>query len=191
MLFFKPWRWVFLSNRTFSGTIWTTWIATWTSPWAQTLPRCLTWSRTCTLTANATSWSWYVHFHSACRCRCSVCVCVCRWHLWPYLDVQDPGISSTQPQGSYWPYDEGLRRDVFIKDADGETLIGKVKLCTWFQWRKKKANVLFHVLWTSCSTVLIIVLCTFLKKKDVDLWALCKINEVMPHDFQDHQNRTF
>lgn len=43
-----------------------------------------------------------------------------------YVMIVDPGISSTQPEGSYWPYDEGLRRDVFIKDADGETLIGKV-----------------------------------------------------------------
>lgn len=42
--------------------------------------------------------------------------------------MQDPGISSTQPEGSYWPYDEGLRRDVFIKDADGEILIGKARL---------------------------------------------------------------
>ncbi|TNN86673.1 Lysosomal alpha-glucosidase [Liparis tanakae] len=39
---------------------------------------------------------------------------------------QDPGISSEQPEGGYWPYDEGLRRDVFIKDAEGKTLIGKV-----------------------------------------------------------------
>ncbi len=42
------------------------------------------------------------------------------------LNLQDPGISSTQPEGSYWPFDEGLRRDVFIKDAEGKTLIGKV-----------------------------------------------------------------
>ncbi|KAG8014605.1 Lysosomal alpha-glucosidase [Nibea albiflora] len=43
-----------------------------------------------------------------------------------YVIILDPGISSTQPEGSYWPYDEGLRRDVFIKDAEGKTLIGKV-----------------------------------------------------------------
>ncbi|MEQ2174623.1 hypothetical protein GOODEAATRI_009753 [Goodea atripinnis] len=40
---------------------------------------------------------------------------------------QDPGISSTQPEGSYWPFDEGLKRGVFIKDAEGKTLIGKVR----------------------------------------------------------------
>lgn len=43
-----------------------------------------------------------------------------------YVIILDPGISSSQPEGSYWPYDEGLRRDVFIKDAEGKTLIGKV-----------------------------------------------------------------
>lgn len=48
--------------------------------------------------------------------------------LWPlFVPLQDPGISSTQPEGSYWPYDEGLRREVFIKNADGNTLIGKVR----------------------------------------------------------------
>ncbi|XP_074553137.1 lysosomal alpha-glucosidase [Halichoeres trimaculatus] len=43
-----------------------------------------------------------------------------------YVMILDPGISSTQPEGTYWPFDEGLRRDVFIKDAEGKTLIGKV-----------------------------------------------------------------
>uniref|UniRef100_A0A8C2WW82 Alpha glucosidase 2 n=1 Tax=Cyclopterus lumpus TaxID=8103 RepID=A0A8C2WW82_CYCLU len=43
-----------------------------------------------------------------------------------YVMILDPGISSVQPEGAYWPYDEGLRRDVFIKDAEGKPLIGKV-----------------------------------------------------------------
>ncbi|KAG7486476.1 lysosomal alpha-glucosidase-like [Solea senegalensis] len=43
-----------------------------------------------------------------------------------YVMILDPGISSTQSQGSYWPFDEGLNRGVFIKDAEGKTLIGKV-----------------------------------------------------------------
>lgn len=43
-----------------------------------------------------------------------------------YVMILDPGISSVQPEGSYWPFDEGLRRDIFIKDAEGKTLIGKV-----------------------------------------------------------------
>lgn len=44
--------------------------------------------------------------------------------------TQDPGISSTQPEGSYWTYDDGLKRDVFIKDSEGDVIIGKASLCT-------------------------------------------------------------
>ncbi|XP_036804631.1 lysosomal alpha-glucosidase [Oncorhynchus mykiss] len=43
-----------------------------------------------------------------------------------YVMMLDPGISSVQPEGGYWPYDEGLRRGVFINHTDGSTLIGKV-----------------------------------------------------------------
>ncbi|KAM9770100.1 lysosomal alpha-glucosidase [Menidia menidia] len=47
-------------------------------------------------------------------------------HNQTYVMILDPGISSTQPEGSYWPFDEGLKRGVFIKDAEGKTLVGKV-----------------------------------------------------------------
>lgn len=39
---------------------------------------------------------------------------------------QDPAISSAGPAGSYRPYDEGLRRGVFITNETGQPLIGKV-----------------------------------------------------------------
>lgn len=39
---------------------------------------------------------------------------------------QDPAISSSGPAGSYRPYDEGLRRGVFITNGTGQPLIGKV-----------------------------------------------------------------
>lgn len=56
----------------------------------------------------------------------------CVWigaFLWQLcFNMQDPAISSTQPKGSYWPYEEGLRRDVFIKDAEGNVLVGQVRL---------------------------------------------------------------
>ncbi|KAH0632013.1 hypothetical protein JD844_020013, partial [Phrynosoma platyrhinos] len=42
------------------------------------------------------------------------------------LPQLDPGISSTQPPGSYWPYDEGLKHGIFINNTQGEPLIGKV-----------------------------------------------------------------
>ncbi|XP_037546300.1 lysosomal alpha-glucosidase [Nematolebias whitei] len=47
-------------------------------------------------------------------------------HNQTYVIIVDPAISSTQPEGSYWPFDEGLKRDVFIKDFKGKTLFGRV-----------------------------------------------------------------
>ncbi|KAM9393037.1 lysosomal alpha-glucosidase [Pholidichthys leucotaenia] len=43
-----------------------------------------------------------------------------------YILILDPGISSTSPPGTYPPFDDGLRRGVFIKNATGNILIGKV-----------------------------------------------------------------
>ncbi|NWX91097.1 LYAG glucosidase, partial [Nothoprocta pentlandii] len=43
-----------------------------------------------------------------------------------YIMIVDPGISSSGPPGTYKPYDDGLRRGVFIRNATGQPLIGKV-----------------------------------------------------------------
>ncbi|XP_005624079.1 lysosomal alpha-glucosidase isoform X1 [Canis lupus familiaris] len=43
-----------------------------------------------------------------------------------YVMIVDPAISSSSPPGSYRPYDEGLRRKVFITNETGQPLIGKV-----------------------------------------------------------------
>ncbi|KAG7505007.1 lysosomal alpha-glucosidase [Solea senegalensis] len=43
-----------------------------------------------------------------------------------YILILDPGISSTSPTGTYPPFDDGLKRDVFIKNVTGHILIGKV-----------------------------------------------------------------
>ncbi|XP_056437700.1 lysosomal alpha-glucosidase isoform X1 [Gadus chalcogrammus] len=43
-----------------------------------------------------------------------------------YILILDPGISSTSPKGTYLPYEDGQRRGVFIRNATGHTLIGKV-----------------------------------------------------------------
>jgi len=44
-----------------------------------------------------------------------------------YVNIIDPGISSTQPVGSYVPFDEGLKRNVFIKKFNStEPIIGVV-----------------------------------------------------------------
>jgi lysosomal alpha-glucosidase len=46
-----------------------------------------------------------------------------------YVNIIDPGISSTQPAGSYPPYDEGIKRGIFIKKFNStEPIIGRVKL---------------------------------------------------------------
>ncbi|XP_030064468.1 lysosomal alpha-glucosidase [Microcaecilia unicolor] len=43
-----------------------------------------------------------------------------------YIVIVDPGISSTGMPGTYPPYDDGLKRGVFILNSTGQPLIGKV-----------------------------------------------------------------
>ncbi|XP_056143796.1 lysosomal alpha-glucosidase [Lampris incognitus] len=43
-----------------------------------------------------------------------------------YVLILDPGIGSSSPPGTYPPFDDGQKRGVFIKNASGQTLIGKV-----------------------------------------------------------------
>jgi alpha-glucosidase (family GH31 glycosyl hydrolase) len=44
-----------------------------------------------------------------------------------YVNIIDPGISSTQPAGSYPAYDEGIKQNVFIKKANSnDPIIGQV-----------------------------------------------------------------
>jgi lysosomal alpha-glucosidase len=46
-----------------------------------------------------------------------------------YVNIIDPGISSTQPAGSYAPYEEGIKRGIFItKYNSTEPITGKVRL---------------------------------------------------------------
>ncbi|KAM9296667.1 lysosomal alpha-glucosidase-like, partial [Gastrophryne carolinensis] len=42
-----------------------------------------------------------------------------------YIMIVDPGISSSSP-GSYSPYDDGLKKGVFITNETGQPLVGKV-----------------------------------------------------------------
>ncbi|XP_022103495.1 lysosomal alpha-glucosidase-like [Acanthaster planci] len=43
-----------------------------------------------------------------------------------YIPIIDAGISSTQPAGTYPPYDTGIAQDVFVKNSSGKPIVGKV-----------------------------------------------------------------
>jgi alpha-glucosidase (family GH31 glycosyl hydrolase) len=46
-----------------------------------------------------------------------------------YVNIIDPGISSTQSAGSYLPYDEGVKQGIFMtKFNSTELIIGKVTI---------------------------------------------------------------
>lgn len=45
-----------------------------------------------------------------------------------YVNIIDPGISSVQPAGTYSPFDDGLKKNVFMKKFNSnELIIGKVR----------------------------------------------------------------
>lgn len=44
-----------------------------------------------------------------------------------YIPLIDPGISASEKTGSYPPFDDGMERDIFIKDSNkNKPFIGKV-----------------------------------------------------------------
>ncbi|KAM4692298.1 lysosomal alpha-glucosidase [Rhinophrynus dorsalis] len=43
-----------------------------------------------------------------------------------YIMIVDPAISNASPPGTYPPYDDGLKRGVFITNETGQPLVGKV-----------------------------------------------------------------
>ncbi|RWS18913.1 Lysosomal alpha-glucosidase-like protein, partial [Leptotrombidium deliense] len=43
-----------------------------------------------------------------------------------YVMIIDPGVSGGEKSGTYPPYDEGMKMDIFIKNSTGQVLIGRV-----------------------------------------------------------------
>ncbi|KAK9880761.1 hypothetical protein WA026_013083 [Henosepilachna vigintioctopunctata] len=43
-----------------------------------------------------------------------------------YVIIIDPGVSGSEPAGSYLPFDKGQELDIFVKDYKGENFIAKV-----------------------------------------------------------------
>ncbi|EEZ99945.2 lysosomal alpha-glucosidase [Tribolium castaneum] len=43
-----------------------------------------------------------------------------------YIPLIDAGVSGSEPPGSYPPFDEGLKMDIFVKNSSGKIFIGKV-----------------------------------------------------------------
>ena len=46
--------------------------------------------------------------------------------MYIFNNFKDPAISNNQTAGTYPPYDNGVKMDIFIKDGAGKTLVGKV-----------------------------------------------------------------
>jgi len=40
--------------------------------------------------------------------------------------IVDPGVSGSEPAGTYPPYDKGLEMDVFVKNSSGKVFVGRV-----------------------------------------------------------------
>ncbi|RWS15303.1 lysosomal alpha-glucosidase-like protein, partial [Dinothrombium tinctorium] len=51
-----------------------------------------------------------------------------------YVLILDPGVSGGEDPNTYPPYDDGIKMNLFVKDADDEVLIGRV-------WNKKGKTV--------------------------------------------------
>ena len=43
-----------------------------------------------------------------------------------YIPLIDPAISGGEPPGTYPPYDDGIKQDIFVKNHRGEVFVGKV-----------------------------------------------------------------
>ena len=59
-----------------------------------------------------------------------------------YVNIIDPGISSVQTAGSYPPFDDGVKRKIFIKKSDSDDfIVGKVRKREQNQEFKSQLNL--------------------------------------------------
>lgn len=45
-----------------------------------------------------------------------------------YIPLVDPGVSASEPDGTYPPFDDGIKRGIFVKNSSGQPFIGKVRI---------------------------------------------------------------
>lgn len=50
-----------------------------------------------------------------------------------YIVILDPGVASREKPGTYPPYDNGINRDIFIKNSSNLPLEGKVYILKIFK----------------------------------------------------------
>jgi len=43
-----------------------------------------------------------------------------------YVAIVDPGVSGSEPPGSYPPYDRGLDMNVFLRNSSDDSFVGRV-----------------------------------------------------------------
>ncbi|CAG9821832.1 unnamed protein product [Phaedon cochleariae] len=48
-----------------------------------------------------------------------------------YIPLIDPGVSASEPSGTYPPYDIGIKMDIFVKNSSGQPFIGKDVKKVW------------------------------------------------------------
>lgn len=62
-----------------------------------------------------------------------------------YVPIIDPGISASEPPGTYIPWDEGLHLEIFIQNQTNQPFIGKVCMHLEFlqplSWRSNNDRV--------------------------------------------------
>lgn len=60
-----------------------------------------------------------------------------------YIPLVDAGVSGSEVPGTYPPYDEGVKMDIFVKNASGQIFIGKV-------WNSGKLFIKINLIENAC-----------------------------------------